>query len=67
MRSYIVNENHIGSVVIEILRYTQTDSHKYCYFIIKRSQIRENNFTVKLLKNLPADKIGKETRKRYLE
>ena len=32
MKSYTVKENHIGSTVSEILRYTQTDRHTSCYF-----------------------------------
>ena len=29
MKSYIVNENHIGSAVSEILRYRQTHTNPY--------------------------------------
>ena len=35
MRGYTVKENHIGSVVSEILRNTQTNRHRSCYFIIR--------------------------------
>ena len=35
MRSYTVNENHIGSAVSEILRYTQIDRQKFGYFYIR--------------------------------
>ena len=31
MKSYSVKENHIGSVISEILQYKQT----FCYFIIR--------------------------------
>ena len=34
-RTYIVKENHIGSAVSEILRYTQRDTETSCYFIIR--------------------------------
>ena len=32
MRIYPVKENPIGSAVIEILQYRQTDRHRSCYF-----------------------------------
>ena len=35
MRSYPVKENHIGSAVIEILRYKHTNTEISCYFIIR--------------------------------
>ncbi len=37
MRSYTVN--HIGSAVNEILQFTQTDTQRSCYFIIKISHV----------------------------
>ena len=43
--SYFVKENHIGSVVSEILQYRQTDTHKQisCYFIIRINSISISN------------------------
>ena len=33
LKSYIVKENLIGSTVTKILRYRQTDIHRFCYFL----------------------------------
>ena len=35
MRNYLVKENLIGSALGEILRYTHTQAHRSCYFIIR--------------------------------
>ena len=36
MRSYLVEENPIGSAVSVVIRYKQTeDKHTSCYFIIR--------------------------------
>ena len=39
MRSYTVKEKHISSVVSEILRYRQTDSHPFTFLYIRSIEL----------------------------
>ena len=52
MRSYLVKENHIGSVVSEILQYKLTYKHIHkqtsCYFIIPSIYLLYSNTLTKL-------------------
>ena len=56
MRSYIVNENHIGSVLSKIFRYTKTDTQPVTFvtFCENATMMAHKNdiFKVVIRKNL---------------